>query len=90
MLYYLGYPLFLYIQIYVLILFLNFWYDILYHTKIFIIVELKLTDLTLCDLFFSHMYVYEKKFLPHPEVLDFQNKNILKFAFQKLHLGVFV
>lgn len=65
MLYYLGYPLFLYIQIDVLVLFLNFWYGILHHTKILIIMEFKLTGLILFDLFFSHMYVYEKKFFPH-------------------------
>lgn len=73
----------------ILVLFLNFWYGILYHTKIFIIVELKLTGLTLCDLFFSDMYVYVKKFFPYSKVLDFQNKNILNIWFSKVAFGSF-
>lgn len=89
MLYYPGYPLFLYIQIDVLVLVLNFWYGIRYHTKIFITVELKLTGLTLFDLSFSRMYVYGKKFFPHSEVLDFQNKNVLNVCFLKVAFGSF-
>lgn len=54
--------------------------------KIFIIVELKLTG----DLFFSHMYAYGKKFFPHPEVLDFQNKNILNVCFSFGSFCIFV
>lgn len=42
-----------------------------------------------CLILFTYVRVWEEIFSP-PEVLDFQNKNVLNVCFQKLHLGVFV